>query len=246
MLKKAIWSIVLIAIVGVLIYGAVNRTLAKTVDSNTGSESASLAANHSQTTEVASGQGWDRGQSEKAVAESDQVQNNAEQGRQGQNTASETWQGQGNGRGQNRQTEQNSAGVGEAEQAGQGYGRQGQNKGRAQNRQSEQAGAGNAEAVHTDMVWQTVQGEVVSLAPDAMIVETTSGTSVFVAGRPWSYAQESGFVVELGDEVTLNGFEENGEFKVGELTNDAGGQLVQIREYSGRPLWAGGGQGRSR
>ena len=233
MFKKAVWSIVLIAIVGVLIYGAVNRTLAKTIDVSP--EPAAIAANNSQTTDLASAQG-----------------------RQSQNTAPEALQGQSNGRSQNRQAESNREDFGEAEQPGQGYGRQDRNttsdtgvrqsqgNGRGQNRQAGQAGAGSAEAVRVDMAWQTVQGEVVSLAPDAMIVETATGASVLIAGRPWSYIQESGFVVEPGDKVTLNGFEENGEFRIGELANDASGQLVQIREYSGRPLWAGGGQGRSR
>ena len=253
MLKKAVWSIVLIAIVGVLIYGAVNRTLAKTIDSDIRSESASLTTNHDQATEAASSQSQGRGQTESA--EPDHAVDGDR--RQGQNTTSASGTRQGQGRGQNRQSEPNDAGVGEAEQAGQGYGRQGQNatsdsavqqgqgKGRGQNREAEQTGAGNAEAEHADMEWQTVQGEVVSLASDAMIVETTSGASVLVEGRSWSYAQQAGFVAELGDAVTLNGFEEDGEFKVGELANDASGQLVQLRELSGRPRWAGGGQGRS-
>ena len=248
MYKKAIWSIVLIAIVGVLIYGAVNRTLAKTIDS----EPASVAASHDQATEVASGQDWGRGQAEKAGDEVDHERSSEGYGRQGQDTTDESWQGQGNGRGRNRQSEQDREDFGEAE--GQEYGRQGQNttddswqgQGKGQNGQSEQAMAGNAEAEHADMDWQTVQGEVVSLASDAMTVETASGASVLVEGMPWSYAQKAGFAAEMGDEVTLNGFEEDGEFKVGELANDASGQLVQIRELSGRPLWAGGGgQGRS-
>ncbi len=257
MLKKAIWSIALIAIVGVLIYGAVNRTLAKTIDSDIRSESASLVTNRDQATEVASNQGQGRGQAERAGGEADHELNGEGYGQKGQNTTSDSETRQGQGRGQNQQAEQNDAGVGEAEQTGQGYGRQGQNatsdsgerqgqgNGRGQNRQAEQAGAGNAEAEHANMEWQTVQGEIISLASDAMSVETTSGASVLVEGRSWSYAQQAGFMAELGDAVTLNGFEEDGEFKVGELVNDASGQLVQVRELSGRPLWAGGGRGRS-
>ena len=257
MLKKAIWSIVLIAIVGVLIYGAVNRTLAKTIDSDIRSETASLTTNHDQATEVASSQGQGHGQTEKTGAETDHAVDGEGHGRQGQNTTSDSESRQGKGQGQNRQDELNDAGVGEAEQAGQGYGRQGQNatsdsgerqgqgNGRGQNRQAEQAGVGNAETEHANMEWQTVQGEIVSLASDALIVETASGASVLVEGRSWSYAQQAGFVAELGDAVTLNGFEEDGEFKVGELANDTSGQLVQLRELSGRPQWAGGGQGRS-
>ena len=60
MYKKVIWSIVLIAIVGVLTYGAVNRTLAKTEDSGP----LALADKKGQTTEVAEGRGLGRGQTE--------------------------------------------------------------------------------------------------------------------------------------------------------------------------------------
>lgn len=230
MYKKIIGSIVLITVLGVLIYGAVNRTLAKTSDASL--ETAAIAANHGQAAADAEGQGWGRDQSARTDAATEQAATGQGYGRQGQ--------------GQNRQAELNREDFDEAEQAGQGYSRQGQNKARGQNRQAEQAGARNAEAEHANTEWQTVQGEVVSLTPDTMTVETADGSSVLVAGRIWRYIQETDFVVALGDQVTLNGFEENGAFKIGELANDVNGQIVQIRETSGRPLWAGRGQGRSR
>ncbi len=257
MLKKAIWIIALIAIVGVLTYGAVNRTLAKTNDTETRNETASLTTNHEQGVEVAGGQGWGRGQAESVGSEADHAVTEQGYGRQNQNATTVTGQGQGNGRGQNRQAEQDQEAFGEAEPSGQGYGRQNQNRqvnrrraramaGQGRNRQTEQAAAGIPEAEHTEMEWQSVQGKVVSLAADTMTVETASGATVLVEGRPWSYAQEAGFAAALGDVVTLNGFDEEGEFKVGELANDDSGQFVQIREIDGRPLWAGNGQGRNR
>lgn len=260
MLKKVIWSITLIAIVGVLTYGAVNRTLAKTNDTDARSETTSIASNHEQGTEVASGQGWGRGRGEIAHEEAEHAASGEDTGqgygRQNQNATAESQQGQGNGRGQNRQVEQDHESFGEAEQIGQGYGRQNQNttgesqavqgNGQGRNRQTEQAAAAVAEAEHADMDWQTVQGEVVSLASDEMLVSTASGATVVVEGQPWSYAQQAGFTAELGDEITVNGFEEDGEFKVGELMNDASGQLIVLRELGGRPMWAGQGQGKNR
>ena len=181
-------------------------------------------------------------------------------GRQNQNETGESQRSQGNGRNQNRQAEQEHEEFGEAEQAGQGYGQgydrqnqnatdelqQGQGTGQGRNRQTEQAAVANVEAEHADMDWQSVQGEVINIMSDIMIVETASGATVLVEGQPWSYAQEAGFMAEPGDVVTVNGFEEEGEFKVGELMNDSSGQQVVLRELSGRPMWAGRGQGKNR
>ena len=71
MYKKAVWSIVLIATVGLLTYGAVNRTLAKTSDNDTRSEPAYVAANHGQASEVPGGQGWGRIRSQMDAEEAD-------------------------------------------------------------------------------------------------------------------------------------------------------------------------------
>jgi hypothetical protein len=65
---------------------------------------------------------------------------------------------------------------------------------------------------------------------------------VVVENRPWWFAQEQGVEVQPGDGIVLTGFYEDGEFEVGEIKNLRSGQVVEIREESGRPLWAGGGR----
>jgi len=90
--------------------------------------------------------------------------------------------------------------------------------------------------------WLTLQGEVLSVDADALIVQTPSGEQVVVENRPWWFAQEAGAEVQAGDEIVLTGFYEDGEFEVGQLENLRSGQVVNIREESGRPLWAGGGR----
>jgi hypothetical protein len=77
-------------------------------------------------------------------------------------------------------------------------------------------------------------------------VEATDGTQVGVEGRPWSFAQEQAFQAQAEDQVSLQGFYEDGEFKAGRIDNLTNGQSVDLREDSGRPMWAGRGRGRNR
>lgn len=95
-----------------------------------------------------------------------------------------------------------------------------------------------------DHQWETVEGTVVAIDADQLTVATATG-EIQIADRPWDFAQQQGFAAQVGDPITLTGFYENGEFEVGQFHNGASGQVVPIREESGRPLWAGGGRGRA-
>jgi hypothetical protein len=90
--------------------------------------------------------------------------------------------------------------------------------------------------------WLQIQGTVVSMDGRTLVVQTADGAQVVMENRPWVFAQEQGFQVQVGDQVTLTGFYENEEFEVGQLVNASTGQTVSIREESGRPLWAGRGR----
>lgn len=90
--------------------------------------------------------------------------------------------------------------------------------------------------------WLQIQGTVESADSDALLVQSASGEQVELDGRPWRFAQEQGFTAQAGDQLTLNGFYDGDEFEVGQIENLSSGQVVLIRDESGRPLWAGGGQ----
>lgn len=90
--------------------------------------------------------------------------------------------------------------------------------------------------------WLQFEGAVSSVDADALTVNLDSGELILVEGRAWSFTQEMGFTAEAGDRVALDGFFEDGDFEVGELTNLTSGQKVLLREASGRPLWAGRGR----
>ena len=110
-------------------------------------------------------------------------------------------------------------------------------------------GQGGSEATgdQTEEVkdWLPIQGTVLSVSEEEMVVELTGGEQIIVEGRAWSFSQESGFVVNTGDQIQLTGFFEEGDFEVGGMKNITTGDAVVLREESGRPLWAGaGGRGR--
>lgn len=91
--------------------------------------------------------------------------------------------------------------------------------------------------------WITLEGTVTAADSGSMSIAAEEGTSVTVENRAWSFAQEQGFSVQAGDRVRLVGFYEDGDFEVGTIENLSSRTQVQLREESGRPLWAGRGRG---
>jgi len=90
--------------------------------------------------------------------------------------------------------------------------------------------------------WLTVQGKVVSVADDLVEIQTAAGEVIPFEGRPLSFAQEKGFGLQVGDAVKLAGFDEDGEFKIGQVTSLGSSASITLRDASGRPGWAGRGQ----
>ncbi len=194
MTKKILVSVVLILVVGILVAGAVNRTIAKS------GQEAALGVGR------AGGNGQGRGQAALQSAPGSLNQPLDAGNRPGN-------QG-GRGQGGGRQVEGN----------------------RAQQAVPSGAATGSED-------WQEIEGVVASSSADLLVVDTPAG-EVEIQGRPWSFAQEQGFRAGPGDAITLQGFYEGETFEVSAVSNHSSGQSLQIREASGRPLWAGRG-GRS-
>ena len=200
MLKKIVLGTLLIGLIGILVAGAVIRTMDKTAP-------------------VAEAQGYGRGQG------------NGEAGAyvtgglgQGSGVS-----GQPNGRG----------GYGQSGSRG-GYGGQGREDAPA----ISSTGQANVEE------WLTLQGTVMSVDADTLVMETDNGEQVSVENRAWWFAQEQGFSAQVGDQVTLVGFYEGEDpstgsglrFEVGRIDDVTKGQTVLVRDENGRPLWAGRGR----
>ncbi|MBI5302515.1 MAG: hypothetical protein HY868_10280 [Chloroflexi bacterium] len=105
-------------------------------------------------------------------------------------------------------------------------------------------GQGQGQGVAAQGVqWTTVQGNVISVDQYAMTVQASNGEQVRIENRPWSYALEQKFSAKVGDQIKLNGFYQNGLFEIGQMQNLSNGVNAQIRDQSGRPGWAGRGNG---
>jgi hypothetical protein len=175
MTKKIVWGIVVFGLIGLLVAGAVVRTVAKTGDG----------------TETRGGYGRNQGVVDSSLDAG--LVGDVNQGSTG------AWARGGSGDG---------------------------------------TGTGQAQVDE----WLTFDGTVVSVDADALAVLTATGEEVVVENRPWWFAQEQGFAPQPGDQVTLVGFYEDGTLEVGQIADASNGQSIQLRDESGRPMWAGRGR----
>ena len=85
--------------------------------------------------------------------------------------------------------------------------------------------------------WETITGIV--LISDSELTVDTGATELLVGlGQSW-YRDEQGFVVNVGDEVRIEGYEEDGEFKAAMVENLSLGTSIVLRDATGRPMWSG-------
>jgi hypothetical protein len=138
--------------------------------------------------------------------------------------------GQGHGHGNSE--------VSECEAGGSGQGRGGYGGQGREDAPGAQTGTGQAYVEG----WLTLQGIIVSVDPNTLVVQTGNGQQVAVENRAWWFAQEQGFSAQVGDQVTLIGFYKGDHFEVGQIDNATNDQTVRLRDENGRPLWAGRGR----
>ena len=117
-----------------------------------------------------------------------------------------------------------------------------QNEARGGGRGSQAANPSDNDQAAVPQEWQSVSGVVQSSAADMLLITLASGETMELGGRPWSYAQEIGFKAAIGNEISLYGFQEDGEFKAARLTNQSTGKTVTVRDDGGRPMWSGRGR----
>ena len=193
------------------------------------------------------GQGW-RDQEQAAQHVSGNSIDPSSLGRgQGQSQGQGQNQGQGLGQGQDQSQGQGQGlGQGQDQSQGQGQGlgqgqdqsqRQGQGRGQGLGQGSEQMFAEGASVGIAD--WEIVQG-IVAAIDHEITVQTDTGEVLVGLGKA-AYLEASGFELEVGDEVLINGFDEDGEFKAGTVENLTTGQTIILRDETGHPIWAGQG-----
>ena len=132
------------------------------------------------------------------------------------------------------------SGAGPGAQAGAGLG-QGQRGGPSQQRgpgAGMNVGAAGSQSGLTD--WQTLEGTVSGLAAPNFTLVTADGESIPVQLGNLSYVNKIGLSLVDGQAVTLVGaYEAGGSLAVQSITVD--GQAYDLRDATGRPLWAGRG-----
>ncbi len=98
--------------------------------------------------------------------------------------------------------------------------------------------AAQSEAVN----WQVISGTITYADASRVEVILNDGRLLEVGGRAWQLAVSQSFTAAAGDQVTVRGFDENGEFQAMQLDNLSNGQQIVLRDTFGRPLWAGRGR----
>jgi hypothetical protein len=128
-----------------------------------------------------------------------------------------------------------------------GPGNRGQAYGKGQTGNVSQSGYGDGTGVPNPQAnvseWLTFGGEVVSVDMTSLTLQTDDGQVLSVQLGPEWFWSGQGVSLVPGEHVTVLGFEENGQFQVGQIIPESSGTALQLRDSDGRPLWAGRGRG---
>jgi hypothetical protein len=220
MIKKVFVGVLLAAAFGLLVFGAVKRTLAK----SDGNEPLALSTNLSEG-EDKEGANINQNKNQSLNKSLEKNLNQGGQGRgQGTGDCDEEENQEGSEYGKGADGQWNGSGKGQG--------------GQPENMTGEGLGVGQAEVDER----VTVTGTVVSIDSELLVIELSDGSLLEVEGRVLSFINENGFEVSAGDELKITGLYEGDTFEVIQITNDGSGQTIHVRDQSGRPLWAGGGR----
>lgn len=121
--------------------------------------------------------------------------------------------------------------------AGNGQGRQGGGRG-----QEDTVGAQLNLAAEQFTQLVSLEGKISNVDMSEEVLIETSDGQIILEGRALSFAVTQGFDAQAGDDVLLEGFFEDDEFEIVQITNQTNGLVTTLREPTGRPLWAGGGR----
>jgi hypothetical protein len=235
MTKKIILISLFLLVAGALIAGGIRRTTAKTANEQHTAGAQLEGAGPGQ-------RARDQDQSPAGQPATERAGQGLGSGgvAQGRNQKADIISGEGIALGQGRQG-QGAQGQGlgtqeTQEEGGRAAGGQGQGS------QNWQAQSDSARAAAESAETVTVRGQI-SQAPAAgvdMILQTDEG-EVLIGTGP-GYLQEQGFELAVGDEVSVDGFWEEGEFKAKTITRTADGATIALRDPFGRPMWSGAGR----
>jgi hypothetical protein len=117
-------------------------------------------------------------------------------------------------------------------------------RGQDQGYRSDEPGRGGYYGLPRADEWLTVSGEIAALDQTTLAVQTDDGQTLLINLGPPRFWESQDVSLEVGEQVTVRYFAEDGEFQAGEVTVEATGDQLLLRDSDGRPMWAGRGQGR--
>jgi hypothetical protein len=89
--------------------------------------------------------------------------------------------------------------------------------------------------------WITYTGTLTAITNGGMTIELEDGISIsFRTGQP-RFFRSQGVNFVLGEQIQVVGFETEGNFSAGDITQLSTGIRVMLLDPNGRPLWAGPG-----
>jgi hypothetical protein len=209
MIKKVFASVLLAVVFGLLILGAVNRTIAKSNDNEP------LALSEGTDRRNGTESGYRSGE------QSDESSNSPQLGRN--NRSSELQY--------NNQTADNSSRL--------GGGRNNGGTGLGLGAETPLDGGLGVDAAEPKIWADPFTVTVDTIADDQWLVSNNEGFELEIEGRALGFLQDNDFEVEIGDELVIVGFYEGDKFELGEITNNVTQQVLTLRDETGRPFWSG-------
>lgn len=127
----------------------------------------------------------------------------------------------------------------------QGFGGQGGGQGRNGNGQGNGSGVPQAQAQANLASAKTVHGTVSAYNYGTLTVQTDDGQALGVQLGNQNYATSLGFAPQVGEGLTVYGFTgDQGSFTAMTVTLESGKVYTFRDATTGRPAWAGGGNGK--
>jgi hypothetical protein len=87
---------------------------------------------------------------------------------------------------------------------------------------------------------ETVSAVVYGQRPNGLWLRCDDGRELRIRRAAWEYAQRLGFTAEVGDSVTLLGYQAGTDFEIGLVRHNTNGLEIALRDENGRPLWGTG------
>jgi uncharacterized protein YdeI (BOF family) len=245
MFKKLLQVFLFTALIALLVLGGINRTLAKTGESGL---LGALREANPQTTGI----GRSGNTSLTGILETTDGSINYGRGRNSNNTrVNETTLGATN---QGRGWQSDSSGLTSISNPNSGFGQGNKFAGLEMTSTTPEISAGGFRCGQPERSslladpqanvdeWTTIDGSVIQISSDNLVVLNNDGTETVIEGRAWSFAQAMGFNAASDYTLRLTGFYEDLIYQGGTIENLTSGQNVSLRDTSGRPLWSGQGR----